>query len=190
MISLGIDLALRSTGWATWGGPWGRIRTDLVAHKGLTAIHRRRYIAHHVAMLVEGTYAGAQAGLDAQGVDLGPRGVLVVMERSWVGPAASALLPLHGVVVDAIERTGASLVHVSPQALKRHACGKAGAKAEMIPAAQAAGYPGRQPDEADAWMLALIGHHLLGGTDYASPHRSSCLAAVETEIPLPERPTP
>jgi len=174
-VALGIDLALRSTGWAIWGdggggGRAGRIRTDLAATKGLSTIGRRRLIANAITAIIESVHRTDPS-------------VLVVMERSWVGPAASALLPLHGVVVDAIERTGAALCHVSPPALKRFGAGngKAG-KPEMIAAAQACGYAGTSDDEADAYLLALLGHHLLGGTDHASPHRASCLAAVEWEI--------
>jgi len=171
---IGVDLALRSTGIAVWGGEVGRIRTDLAATRGLTTIQRRCLVA-------QGVCAWINRELFARHDT-----VLVVLEGCMAhSPAASKLLPLHGVVVDAIEQTGAALVHVAPQALKRFACGKAGAKAEMIPAAQAAGCPSTQPDECDAWLLALIGHHLLGGTEYASPHRASCLAAVEWEIALP-----
>jgi len=169
-LSLGVDLSLRSSGWALWGGACGRIRTDLRAQRGMTPIVRRRHIAERVVAVAE----------DAA------EPVLVVVERSWIGPSASALVLLHGVVADAVERSGAALVYVAPSLLKRHALGRGSAiKAEMVGAAQRAGYAGAQNDEADAWMLALVGHHLLNGTDHLTPQRAACLAGVEWEILLP-----
>lgn len=168
MTPLGLDLSIRSTGWAIWGGAAGRIRTDLTAHAGWSDIRRRRHIAHEVACLTS-------------------RPLLAVIEASFAGPnrkTGEALAMLHAVVLDRLGDT-CPAAYVTTGTLKKHLAGRGDAdKQQMIAAAQTVGYPGRQNDEADAWGLALIGHHLLGGTDHLTPMRAACLAAVRWETPM------
>lgn len=182
MVPIGLDLSLTSTGWAVWGGAVGRIRTDLAHHRGLKGIERRAYIARSLSAAA---YEGAWDGQTY-------RDVLVVIEKSYtnqVNPKTGIdLAMLHAVVLHVLDDSLApSVVYVTPSTAKKHLAGKGGAsKDEMITAARSVGYQGDQTDEADAYGLALIGHHLLGGTDHLTPHRASCLAAVEWLVPLPE----
>lgn len=174
-VALGLDLSLTSTGWAVWGGDGGRIRTDLAAQRWAryAPISRRRYIADEVHELAHPHDS-----------------VLAVIEKSYIGAVNPKtgidLAMLHAVVLDHLPWTVEGIVYVRPATAKKHLAGKGDAgKDEMIEAAQAVGYPGEQTDEADAWGLALLGHHLLGGTDHMTPHRASCLAAAEWVVPMP-----
>lgn len=183
MIAVGLDLSVRCTGWAVWGGPTGLVRTDLAATKHLKGIARRRYIADMVGAVIHDE-AGAWR--------IVPKSrVLVVIENHVAGAktrqTAIILGQLHAVVLDTLATLRCPIVYVAPATAKKALAGKGGAsKDEMIAAAQRCGYEGAQTDEADAWGLALIGHHLLGGSDHLTPHRASCLAAVEWVVPLPE----
>lgn len=182
VIAVGLDLSLVSTGWAVWGADVGRVRTDLAQHRGLEGTERRAYIA---ASLAAAVYEGCWDGQTY-------RDCLVVIEKSYVGTpnvkTALDLAMLHAVVLHVFgDVLAPAVAYVMPSTSKKHLAGKGGAsKDDMIAAAQRCGYGGSQTDEADAYGLALLGHHLLGGTDHLTPHRASCLAAVEWVVPLPE----
>jgi len=169
---LGLDLSVRSTGWAVWGvGRFaGRVRTDLTAHAGWSDIRRRTHIADRIGEM---------------GVDIWP--FLAVIEAPFAGPnrkTGEALAMLHAVVLDRLGDT-TPVAYVTTTTLKKHLAGRGDAdKQQMVTAAQQVGYPGAQNDEADAWGLALIGHHLLGGGDHLTPMRAACLAAVTWETPM------
>ena len=167
---LGLDLSVRSTGWAVWGGAAGRIRTNLTAHTGWSDIRRRTVIADRID-----TITG----------DFWP--VLAVIEAPFAGTNRKTgrdLNMLHAVVLDRLGDT-CPVAYVTTSTLKKHLAGRGDAdKHQMIAAAQTVGYTGRQDDEADAWGLALIGHHLLGGVDHLTPMRAACLAAVTWETPM------
>lgn len=181
MIAVGLDLSLTSTGWAVWDRRCGRVRTDLVATRHIKGhpVKRRRYIAEGVGDAIH--------AIEGE--------VLVVIEKSFVSHAVSKqtamdLASLHAVVLDHLPWQVVGIAYCTPGTTKKHLSGKGGAdKDQMIAAAQACGYKGDQTDEADAYGLALLGHHLLGGTDHLTPHRASCLAAVEWLVPLPEEMT-
>lgn len=175
LIALGLDLSLTSTGWAVWGGDVGRIRTD-VGHpkkEGLKGIERRNWIAGGVFDLLDRQY---------------PLLPLVVIEAVPTHGAHSLvpLAMLHGVVLDFLPDNGCAVAYVPGSVLKKHLAGKGNAdKHQMVAAAQAVGYKGNQADEADAYGLALIGHHLLGGQEHRTAMRDACLANVSWEVPLP-----
>lgn len=184
MTPIGLDLSVVSTGWCAHGVDVGRIRTDIGPAKTLKGIDRRRYIADQVEAVIAAAVRPRWLRP--------PVPVLCVIEKSYVGGVTSTqtgidLAMLHAVVLDLLGPLRCPIAYVAPSTLKKHLAGKGGAsKAEMVAAAQAAGYGGHQDDEADAFGLALIGHHLLGGHDHLAPHRSSCLQAVEWLVPLPE----
>lgn len=172
MRPVGFDLSTTSTGWAAHAGEVGRIRP-----KKLAGIERRRWIALEVAKVAHVARTVADPT------------VLAVIEAVPTH-AAYAVLPLgmlHGVVLEALDRTQACIAVVPGPVLKKHLTGRGNAKKEqMVEAARALGYQGTNHDEADAFGLALIGHHLLGGTDHLTPQRSALLASVAWERPLPE----
>ena len=177
---VGLDLSLVSSGWAIWGGQVGRVRTDLAAARPLcrNPIARRHHIAAQLYEHVRRTTSVCYR--------------LVVLEKRYTDAknrkTGLDLAALHAVVLDELDGLGGytAFAYVAPATLKRHLAGRGGAgKDEMVAAAQAVGYTGSQDDEADAWGLALLGHHLLGGTEHLTPHRLSCLAAVEWLVPLP-----
>ena len=165
---IGLDLSLVSTGWAVYGGEVGRIRP-----KKLSGTERRRWIADQV---VETWFA-----------EYGRSGTPVVyVIESVPTHGAHSVVPLgmlHGVVLNALDGKADGIAYVPGPVLKKHLTGKGNAKKEqMVEAAQALGYKGKSHDEADAFGLALLGHHLLGGTDHLTPMRSACLAGVTWEI--------
>lgn len=183
MIPLGLDLALVKTGWSAWNVDTGLIRTDVGPAKQLKGISRRRHIADSIEAVVAHVAGGR----------LSPHTPVLVVIENHVAAAATrqtaiGLGMLHAVVLDTLGPLGCPIVLVAPSSAKKHLAGsgKAG-KDEMVATARACGYGGHQSDEADAYGLALIGHHLLGGQDHLTAHRSSCLAAVEWVVPLPER---
>lgn len=188
MVPIGLDLSLASTGCAVWGEGVGLIRTDLAPTRYLKGdpIGRRRYIAEKVSDLI---HAACPVDVAAPA---STRRALVVIEASHVDHAVSkktaiALAGLHTVVLDRLPWQVAGIVYVAPSTAKKHLSGRGGAsKDQMIGSARSVGYQGKQTDEADAYGLAMLGHHLLGGTDHLTPHRQSCLAAVEWLVPLPE----
>lgn len=172
MIVVGLDLSLVSTGWCI-GSECGRIRP-----KKMSGIQRRAWIADEV--LDVGDHADV-AILNH---------VLFVIEAVPTHGAHS-IVPLgmlHGVVLHRLyEWEAGAVAYVPGPTLKKFLAGSGNAKKEqMVAAAQALGYAGESHDEADAFGLALIGHHLLGGTDHLTPQRSALLASVAWEIPLPE----
>lgn len=171
MIPIGLDLSLTSTGWAVWGGACGRIRP-----KGISGIERRTWIAGQVGGVVE------KAGWDW--------GKLAVIEAVPTARAFAAvpLGMLHGVVLKELDDIDVgAIAYVTTGVLKKHLAGTGTAKKEqMVAAAQALGYQGKSNDEADAYGLALIGHHLLGGTTHLTPQRAALLASVAWEIPMAE----
>lgn len=175
---LGLDLSCTSTGWAVYGKEFGRIRTDLAEHIGLSDIDKRRHTAAAVEVLTAGT-AWAYLSLGVS---------LVVIEAPFAMPGRPKVNRkidmLHGVILDRLPY-GLPVAYVPPKVLKVHLAGRGDAdKQQMIAAAQAAGYSGKQNDEADAYGLALIGHHLLGGIDHLTPQRAACLAQVAWEVPM------
>lgn len=186
---LGVDLALVKTGWADlYNKDAGLIRTDLASTGKPKGIERRRYIADQ---LEERVWLAASPLRVTDLTDPPLDQVLVVIENHVVDIVAKStaigLGQLHAVVLDTLAPLRCPVAYVAPKSLKKFLAGSGKAdKDAMVAAARACGYQGHQEDEADAWGLALIGHHLLGGQDHLTAHRASCLAAVEWVVPMAE----
>lgn len=147
--TLGLDLSLTSTGWATWNDDGtfetGTIRTAASEPMG----HRLNTIATQVLRMV----------LDYP--------ALVVIEDQVMRSQAAALSgQVHGAVNLALYRLVSCppVVRLPPATLKKLATGKGNAdKMAMLAAAAARlGYLGHQGDEVDALWLAVAGAHLAG----------------------------
>lgn len=175
--SIAFDLSVTCTGVATWTRH-GYV-TDRIRPKGLDGAARRAFIARRVANAV---WATQRRHGDC----------LVVLEQPFAGGHAGAtmsLAMLHGVVYDRLTTIGVRWAQVPPALVKQAATGKGNApKPKILSAAQAElGYLGKSLDEADALWLALIGHHVAGGTDHLTPQRQALLGKVTWPEGLPDR---
>lgn len=85
--------------------------------------------------------------------------------------------PVNHVIQYELWKIGCPIVLVSPTGLKMWATGNGDAKKPaMISVARAHGYPGKNADEADAWLLADIGIALsAGGSEDAWRQRQEAM---------------